>query len=559
MNNVHITRTELKECWFLIKQWWFSEERWLARGLLFWVFMLDMAIVGIGAWLTYWNKNFFNAFSDYDYDLVWKLMLEALCIAICGIVAEASRIWFYQTLQFRWRKWMTDKYLHKWLNGSAFQRIESNHDIDNADQRLSEDLRDMTEVALHLTLGFFSNLVTLITFSIIIWEISGTLSFLLFGFRIDIPGYMLWISIVYAIVASVFLERWGKTMISVQYEQQLRESDFRFQMMRIRENSDQIAISGGHETEKSLLKRLFARIEINWESYKRYTRRITIVEKGYTEFGILLAYLIIIPRYFARQITLGSIMQLTMSFTKVRVGFAWFVFQYKRLANLRSMCKRLSELYHLINTDTSHNIVFTKNRNGILKIENLILTLSGGRVITKIDNLVITPGTRLIIKGRSGAGKTTLLKALAGIWQYGEGSVSLPDCKMLFLPQEPYLPLSSLRVALCYPESSDMFTENQCHEVLEKCALAQYVSHLDDNDVTWSKRMSPGEKQRLAFAKCLLIKPDYLFMDEATSALDGDTEKMLFELLLKELKNTTMISVAHRETIARYHTKSFKM
>jgi len=172
---------------------------------------------------------------------------------------------------------------------------------------------------------------------------------------------------------------------------------------------------------------------------------------------------------------------------------------------------------------------------------------------------VITPGTRLIIKGRSGAGKTTLLKALAGIWQYGEGSVSLPDCKMLFLPQEPYLPLSSLRVALCYPESSDMFTENQCHEVLEKCALAQYVSHLDDNDVTWSKRMSPGEKQRLAFAKCLLIKPDYLFMDEATSALDGDTEKMLFELLLKELKNTTMISVAHRETIARYHTKSFKM
>ena len=559
MNNVHITRTELKECWFLIKQWWFSEERWLARGLLFWVFMLDMAIVGIGAWLTYWNKNFFNAFSDYDYDLVWKLMLEALCIAICGIVAEASRIWFYQTLQFRWRKWMTDKYLQKWLNGSAFQRIESNHDIDNADQRLSEDLRDMTEVALHLTLGFFSNLVTLITFSIIIWEISGTLSFLLFGFRIDIPGYMLWISIVYAIVASVFLERWGKTMISVQYEQQLRESDFRFQMMRIRENSDQIAISGGHETEKSLLKRLFARIEINWESYKRYTRRITIVEKGYTEFGILLAYLIIIPRYFARQITLGSIMQLTMSFTKVRVGFAWFVFQYKRLANLRSMCKRLSELYHLINTDTSHNIVFTKNRNGILKIENLILTLSGGRVITKIDNLVITPGTRLIIKGRSGAGKTTLLKALAGIWQYGEGSVSLPDCKMLFLPQEPYLPLSSLRVALCYPESSDMFTENQCHEVLEKCALAQYVSHLDDNDVTWSKRMSPGEKQRLAFAKCLLIKPDYLFMDEATSALDGDTEKMLFELLLKELKNTTMISVAHRETIARYHTKSFKM
>lgn len=551
--NIKLSKSEFLDCWQLIKPWWVSEERWMARGLFSLVFLLDMSIVGIGAWLSYWNKNFFNAFTAYDQGLVWKLMLEALIIAICGIAAEAMRTWLYQTLQMKWRKWITDVYLRKWLHGCTFYRIENN--IDNADQRISEDLKDMTEMALHLSLGFFSNLVKLITFSVIIWGISGTLSFMLLGIQINIPGYMLWISIAYAIGASVLLEKRGKKMVAVEYEQQVRESDFRFQMMRIRENSAQIAISNGGESEQWLLKRLFSKIETNWEYYKLYTRRITVIEKGYTEFGILLAYLIIIPRYFAKEIMLGSIMQLTMCFTNVRVGFAWFVFQYKRLTSLRSMCHRLSELYHQINMDTTQDIVFENSNDGALRVEDLKLTLVTGRTVTHIEQLEILPGTRWLIRGESGAGKSTFLKALAGIWQYGTGRICLPQCKKLFLPQEPYLPLGTLRTALCYPEKSDLFNDDDCCRVLEVCGLKQYIPHLDDDDITWSRKLSPGEKQRLAFAKSFLIRPDYLFLDEATSALDNNMEQKLYSRLLEELPQTTIVSIAHRLTIDKYHSQ----
>lgn len=551
--NIKLSKSEFKDCWQLIKPWWVSEEKWVARGLFILVFLLDMSIVGIGAWLTYWNKNFFNAFTDYNLDLVWTLMFEALIIAVSGIAAEAMRTWFYQTLQMKWRKWITDVYLKKWLEEYKFYHIETNHDIDNADQRISEDLKDMPEIALHLSLGFFSNLVKLVTYSVIIWGISGSLSLIIFGVHINIPGYMLWISIVYAIVASIILEKRGKKMVAVEYEQQIRESDFRFQMMRIRENSAQIAISDGGQSEEKLLKRLFAKIETNWDYYKQYTRRITIIEKGYTEFGILLAYLVIIPRYFAKQITLGSIMQLTMCFTNVRVGFAWFVFQYKRLTSLRSMCHRLSELYHNINMDITHDIVFEQNDDETLKVENLKLSLVSGKIITNVNNLEICSGSRWLIRGQSGAGKTTFLKALAGIWLFGDGKIYLPKCRMMFLPQETYLPLGTLRTALCYPESSDKFTDAMCYDALEKCGLQQYIGNLDDDDITWSRKLSPGEKQRLAFAKCHLLRPGYLFLDEATSALDNQMEEKLYTLLLQELPHTTIISVAHRKTIDKFH------
>ncbi len=550
---IKVSKSEFKDCWQLIKPWWISEEKWIARALFLLVFLLDLAIVGIGAWLTYWNKNFFNAFTEYNQNLVWSLMFEALIIATCGITAEAMRTWLYQTLQMKWRKWITDVYLKKWLNKNKFYHIETNHEIDNADQRISEDLKDMPEIALHLSLGFFSNLVKLITYSIIIWGISGTLSLLVFGVEINIPGYMLWISIIYAIVASIILEKRGRRMVAVEYEQQIHESDFRFQMMRIRENSTQIAISDGGRVEEKLLKRLFSKIETNWDCYKRYTRRITIIEKGYTEFGILLAYLIIIPRYFAKQITLGSIMQLTMCFTNVRVGFAWFIFQYKRLTSLRSMCHRLSELYHKINMDITHDIIFEQNNDDTLKVEKLKLSLVSGKIITNIHNLEITSGSRWLIRGQSGAGKTTFLKALAGIWVFGEGKIHLPKCNMMFLPQETYLPLGSLRTALCYPESTDKFTDAMCREALEKCRLKQYISNLDDDDITWSHKLSPGEKQRLAFAKCLLLRPGYLFLDEATSALDNQMEEDLYTQLIEELPQTTIISVAHRKTIDKFH------
>ena len=229
------------------------------------------------------------------------------------------------------------------------------------------------------------------------------------------------------------------------------------------------------------------------------------------------------------------------------------IFQYKRLATLRSVCKRLSELYYYVNMDVTRDIQFRKSEDGVLRVDGLKLSLADGRVITKVDRLEIVPGSRWLVRGGSGAGKTTFLKALAGIWQYGEGVITVPEGRMMFLPQEPYLPLGTLRTSLCYPEEPGSFSDDECRAVLEKCGLKQFVGNLDDDDITWSRKLSPGEKQRLAFAKCLLIKPPYLFMDEATSALDNRMEQLLFENLLQELPGTTIVSVAHRLSIDKYH------
>ena len=552
-NKQKITASELKDCWKLIKPWWVSEEKWVARGLFLLVFALDFGIVGIGAWLANWNESFFNAFAAYDINLVWKLLFEALVIAVCAISAEAMRTWFYQTLQMKWRKWVTDVYLDGWMKGKVFHRIESNHEIDNADQRISEDLKQMVDLTLHLSLGFFANLFKLFTFSIIIWNISGTLSFAIWGVQINIPGYMLWVSIAYALVASIFMEKRGREMVSVEYEQQQRESDFRFMMMRIRENSSEIAISKGEESEKSTLKKYFSRIESNWDFIKRYTKRITVIEKGYTEFGILLAYLMIIPRYFAHQIQLGSIMKLTMSFTNVRVGFAWFVFQYKRLTSLRSMCRRLAELYVCMNADYDTSIDFTSNDEDCIKVDDLKIALSDDTLITKVDHLKIVPGSRWLIKGHSGAGKTTFLKAISGIWQYGSGTISLPQKNLMFLPQVSYLPIGNLKTALCYPNPPEQFANEDCIRVLKECRLEQYLDSLETDDLSWNRKLSPGEKQRLAFARCILLKPDYLFLDEATSAMDPELEGNVFKALTDRLKDTAIISVAHRESMNVYH------
>lgn len=558
-NKQKITASELRDCWQLIRPWWVSEEKWVARGLFLLVFALDFGIVGIGAWLANWNENFFNAFAAYDINLVWKLLFEALVIAVCTIVAEAMRTWFYQTLQMKWRKWVTDVYLDGWMKDRVFHRIESNHEIDNADQRISEDLKQMVDLTLHLSLGFFANLFKLVTFSIIIWNISGTLSFAIWGIQINIPGYMLWVSIAYALIASIFMEKRGREMVSVEYEQQQKESDFRFMMMRIRENSSEIAISHGEESEKSMLKNYFSRIESNWDFIKRYTRRITVIEKGYTEFGILLAYLLIIPRYFTKQIQIGSIMKLTMSFTNVRVGFAWFIFQYKRLASLRSMCRRLSELYVCINADYDTSIDFTSNKDNCIRVDNLKITLANGTLITKVDYLKVLPGSRWLIKGPSGAGKTTFLKALSGIWQYGTGTISLPDKNLIFLPQMSYLPISNLKSALCYPQSPDEFTNEICIRALRICRLEQYTDALEAEDLTWNKKLSPGEKQRIAFARCILLKPDYLFLDEATSAMDSELEEYIFRTITEELKNTAIVSIAHRESMNIYHDNTLNI
>ena len=547
--------SRFKAAWQVISPWWKSEEKWLAIGLYSLVLLLDLASVGLAAWVTYWKKDFFDAFTEYQLPRVWSLIGVALIISTLTVAATALRTWFCQTLEIRWRRWITEVYSRRWLTDSVFHRIEMRGNIDNADQRISQDLKDMVNQTLDLSLGFIKNLVSLVSFSIIIWNMSGAFSLVLGDWTLKIPGYMLWASILYALVASIVIEKFSNRMVSTEYEQQLRDADFRFLMMRIRENSAQIAISRGEKVERKTAGRLFSRIEKNWRLFRMFTARINIIENGYTELGVILSYILIIPRYFAREITMGSIMQLTMSFTNVRVGFAWFVYKYKKLATLRSMLRRLAELDEAINAhdDPSGIRLLQSKDTSFIQVKDLKLSYPDGTPMCDVRDLEIRPGERWLIKGLSGAGKTTFLKALAGIWPYGSGTLRIPDVPMLFFPQETYLPISTLKGALTYPLDPDTVSDQRCEELLAICRLQPYIPEMNADGYLWSRRLSPGEKQRVAFARALLLRPAYLFLDEATSAMDVDLEKQMMETLLAALPDTAIVSIAHRPSLEPYH------
>lgn len=546
-----------RSVWRVISPWWKSEEKWLAGGLYLLVILLDFSSVGLAAWVTYWKKNFFDAFTEYNLSQVWILIGVALIISALTVLATTLRTWFCQTLEIRWRRWLTEVYSKKWLSDSVFYRIEMRGSIDNADQRISQDLKDMVNQTLDLSLGFIKNLVSLVSFSIIIWNMSGAFSLVLGGWTLSIPGYMLWASIIYALVASIFIEKFSRRMVSTEYEQQLRDADFRFLMMRIRENSAQIALSKGGSAEYVTSKSLFERIEKNWKLFRLFTARINIIENGYTELGVILSYILIIPRYFAREITLGSIMQLTMSFTNVRVGFAWFVYKYKKLATLRSIFLRLAELDNAM-SEPDHEVELYRrcSDDDAIHIRNLQLYYPSGAPMCSIPDIDIKPGDRLVVKGPSGTGKTTFLKAIAGIWPHGKGSIRAPKTEMMFFPQESYLPLSSLKGVMSYPNPADSVSDARCCELLSICSLERYIPELNQEGLLWSRRLSPGEKQRLAFARALLLRPSFLFLDEATSAMDIILEKHMMETLVAALPNTAIVSIAHRPSLEQYHNKT---
>ncbi|AHF92389.1 ABC transporter ATP-binding protein [Opitutaceae bacterium TAV5] len=552
-------KASLHMTWKLIRPWWVSDERWAARGLFTLVLGLDLSRVYTAARISYWQKNFYDALTNYDMSVVRNLLLELGIIASAGVLIDTSRIWFYQSLEIRWRGWMTDVFLHRWLSGSMFHRVETGHRADNPDQRIAEDLREMVRQTLELTLGFIRNCVNLVSFCVIIWGISGTLTFALFGVAVNIPGYMLWAAVIYALVVSIVMEKLGSHMVAVEYQHQQCEADFRFLMVRVRENSAQIALSEGGPAERIRLAGLFGAVRENWSRVMVFTRRVTAIERFYIELGAFIPYLLIIPRYFAREITLGALMQLTIGFSRVRGGFSWFIFQYKQLATLRSVYRRLIEFDAILSTpETAVGITVTRSGRPALSTHDLALALPDGKLLTRIGAVTFAPGSRWLIRGVSGVGKSTFLRAIAGLWPHGSGNVDLPEGRLMFLPQESYLPLGTLKAALCYPKLAEAFSDTACIRVLELCELGVRAGDLDV-DTQWARRLSPGEKQRLAFARALLHRPDFLFMDEATSALDPELEHRLMTLLLRELSSTAVVSVAHRETMSSFHQYTLKI
>jgi putative ATP-binding cassette transporter len=559
----------LGRAWYLAAPYWRSEERWRARVLLGAIVVLTLGLVFLLVLYNDWNRQFFEALQNKDFGSFGPLLLRFGVLAALYIVGAVYKLYFTQMLQMRWRVWMTERFLGAWLDRQVYYRLELQaRGTDNPDQRISEDLRLFTANTLDLALGLLSSGVTLVSFVAILWVISGPVSFALGPLTLTIPGYMVWVALVYAGVGSVLAHLVGRPLIALSFQQQRYEADFRFSMARLRENAEGVALYHGESVERTGLRGRVERIRANWWQLMKYTKRLTFFTVGYDQVASVFPLLVAAPRYFSGAISLGVLTQIANAFGQVQGSLSWFVESYSSLATWKATTDRLLTFRHAVEQAAAaaavsggapERIEVVADGTGGLRAEHVDLGLPDGRVVLADTAFAIEPGDRVLLTGPTGAGKSTLFRAIAGIWPFGRGRIEVPaKARLLFLPQRPYLPIASLREAVTYPAPVGTFGDDVIREVLQATGLAGFAGRLDEVQ-NWSLVMSGGEQQRLALARALLHKPDWLFLDEATAALDEGAEQELYALLQERLPAATVVSIAHRPRAAAYHQKRFTL
>lgn len=542
------TKKLFRGFWSLFKGYWSSEEKWKARGLLAVVIAMNFAMVYLLVQLNDWYNTFYNALQNYEAESFWPLIGQFSAIAFTYILIAVYAVYLRQMLQIKWRTWMTKNYLNAWMGSQTYYRLQDS--TDNPDQRISEDIGQFVNLTLLLIIGFLKQLTTLAAFSVVLWELSGSITIA----GLVIPGYMFWFSFVYSGLGTFFAHKVGRKLIGLNFDQQKYEADFRFSMMRVRENSESIAFYRGEPAEMEGFNLKFSSVIKNYWQLMKKTKHLNFYVNGYGQLAIIVPLIMAAPRYFAKEIQLGGLMQISSAFGRVQDALSFFVDSYDTLASLAAVINRLAGFTeHMEEAKTVQSKVTTATAPE-LKISALSVSLPTGRELLKKLSLELQNAKSLIVTGSSGCGKSTLLRALSGIWAYASGEIALPpNARVMFLPQKPYLPLGTLRRALIYPAAeSDSPPDDKLQEILRMVDLPALTDSLDVED-DWSRILSLGEQQRLAFARVLLSAPDYVFLDEATSALDEPREVEMYQLLREKLPKVTVVSVGHRSTLFKLH------
>ncbi len=545
--------------WRLMRPYWTSQDKW--RGLLLLAIGLSTSFLmaRIGLLSNQVFGDFFDALAARKVALLTPVLWRIVEILAATLCVQVLGPYFRQMLQIRWRSGLTDWFLSRWMNADAFYRIERDRAGDNPDQRISEDVQLFVQLTLDLGLGFVQILSSFVIFSFVLWNLSGSLDFSLGGRTWYVSGYMFWFAIAYASVSYFVTNLISRKIVDINVRQQAVEADFRFALMQVRENAEQIALYKGAMNEESWLKERFGRIRLNWALIMQYTKRVNLTSQFFGYVGGFAPMLLAVPRYLAGQIPLGAVTRTMGAFGHVSGGILWFVEQYGQLAQWRAVVRRLDGLDRAIEARAASGIVRTSSVELRLGTSALALHRPDGQVMADIGSVSVLPGERWLIKGASGAGKSTLLRSFAGLWPHGQGSVNIPGrASMLFLPQKSYLPAGTLKRALAYPGNESDFSDETCRDALVNCRLESLLPSLHVGD-RWAHRLSPGEQQRLAFVRVLLHRPDYLFLDEATSALDHETEAHLYRLILIRLPDTVVVSVAHRASLDEFHTHQLRV
>lgn len=553
---LELTGGFLRDLWALTRPYWSSEERWSARGLLAIIVVLNLGMVYLTVLFNEWNNGFYNALQNKDYDEFWSQLLRFCILATIFIILAVYRIWLRQMLQIRWRRWLTHNFVRDWMTNQSYYRLQlTEAATDNPDQRISEDVRLFVLQTLTISLDLLSNVVTLVSFLGILWGLSGTLTIPLGGMTVEIPGYMVWVALVYSGVGTWLTHKIGWPLARINFQQQRFEADFRFSLVRLRENAEGVALYNGEADEMQTLRARFASIFGNWWELMRYTKRLTWFTAGFGQIANVFPFVVAAPRYFTGAIELGGLMQTASAFGQVQGAMSWFVDSYSTLAEWKATVDRLTGFRASLarTAAAGTGIARATVPQAAISLNDVEIRLPGDRPLIAPTNLEFKPGTSVLISGPSGSGKSTMFRVLAGLWPYGSGKVDIPaGAKLLFLPQRPYLPLGTLREIVIYPLEAGRVDDDAVRRALEDCQLGHLTTRLDESQ-NWAQILSPGEQQRVAFARTLLQRPDWLFLDEATAALDEKTEAHLYQLTQDRLPKTTLISIGHRPGLARFH------
>lgn len=544
----------------LIKGYWQSEQRVSAWCFFALIILITVLLVGMDVIFNYWNNYFYNALQAYDKHSVIRLLVMFVVIAFISIILQVYRYYVAQIFGLRWRNWLTDQFIVRWLQKRGYYYLETfDKSTDNPDQRLQEDILSLVTTSLELTIGLVAAITTVPAFIYILWTLSGTLTIPLGPLgTFQLQGYLVWVSLIYSIGGTLLAFKIGRPLVPLNFEQQRREANFRYAAIDLRTHSEDVALYRGEAHQKVTINNLFLYALENYYNLVKAQKRLVWFTGSYAQLSVMLPLLVAMPNYFNKVFLLGGLIQTLRAFSSVQDSMSYLISSFTTIAQWRAISLRLTTFVnHLYESETradkADHLSFVNTDSKQIKVSDLTIRTPREQELLQDVNCDFEHGKDYVIKGRSGLGKSTFIRTLANIWPFAQGQIEMAnDSKKMFLPQKPYMPIGTLEEAILFPDKPKPELRGDVERTLIDVNLEHLIPRLNDTAM-WSEQLSPGELQRIAFARVLLSKPDWVFLDESTSMLDLKNETRLYKLIHEKLPNCSIISVGHRPSLDEFH------